>query len=310
MAGAGYKLFVTGDVLTAAQVNTYLQEQTVMRFASAAARTSALTAVLAEGMMSYLVDTNAVEVYDGASWVSVGSTGDITGVTAGTGISGGGTSGDVTVTNSMATAIDAKGDLIVGTGADAFSRLAVGATNGQVLTVDSAEATGLKYATVAAGYTLISTTTITATSTTTISVSANSYSQLVIILDNMFLGTNGEEINIRFNGDTGSNYKFFRVGTSGTTSDVNANATSSDINGFFGATGTASSKGCGFLQINKPNGTDKFTFGGNSFTVNNAGTISSRYVGGFYDGAAVISSISVIGSNSATATGTVTLYGI
>jgi hypothetical protein len=71
---------------------------------------------------------------------------DITGVTAGTGISGGGTSGDVTVTNSMATAIDAKGDLIAGTAADTFSRLAVGANN-TVLTADSAEATGLKWAT-------------------------------------------------------------------------------------------------------------------------------------------------------------------
>jgi len=84
------------------------------------------------------------------TWVTPNA-GDITGVTAGTGISGGGTSGTVTVTNSMATAIDAKGDLIVGTGADAFSRLAVGATNGHVLTVDSAEATGLKYAAVAGG---------------------------------------------------------------------------------------------------------------------------------------------------------------
>jgi len=70
--------------------------------------------------------------------------GDITGVTAGTGISGGGTSGTVTVTNSMATAIDAKGDLIPGTGADTFSRLAVGA-NETRLVADSAEATGLKY---------------------------------------------------------------------------------------------------------------------------------------------------------------------
>jgi hypothetical protein len=87
-------------------------------------------------------------------WIT-NDVGDITAVTAGTGISGGGTSGAVTITNSMATAIDAKGDLVVGTGADAFSRLAVGATNGMVLTVDSAEATGLKYATPASGSTFV-----------------------------------------------------------------------------------------------------------------------------------------------------------
>ena len=95
MAGAGYKLFQTGDVLTAAQVNTYLNEQTVMVFANSAARTSALTSVLAEGMVSYLQDTNAVEVYDGSNWVSIGASGDITGITTGTdsGLTGGVTSG-------------------------------------------------------------------------------------------------------------------------------------------------------------------------------------------------------------------------
>ena len=46
----------------------------------------------------------------------------------------------------LKTIVDAKGDLIVGTAADTVSRLAVGATNGHVLTVDSAEATGLKWA--------------------------------------------------------------------------------------------------------------------------------------------------------------------
>ena len=146
MAGAGYKLFQTGDVLTAAQVNTYLNEQTVMVFASAAARTSALTSVLAEGMVSYLQDTNAVEVYNGSAWVGVSGAGDVTEVQAGTGISVASGTGPIpVVTNTMATAVDAKGDLIVGTGADTFARLAVGA-NDTILVAASGEATGLKWA--------------------------------------------------------------------------------------------------------------------------------------------------------------------
>ena len=136
MAGAGYKLFNTGDVLTAAQVNTYLQEQVVMVFANATARTTALTSVLSEGMVSYLKDTNATEVYDGSAWVGIGNSGDITGVTAGTGISGGGTSGTVTITNAMATEITAAGDIIVGTGSGTFDNLPIG-TTGQVLTADT-----------------------------------------------------------------------------------------------------------------------------------------------------------------------------
>jgi hypothetical protein len=54
-------------------------------------------------------------------------------------------------TNAIQNAIvDAKGDLIGATAADTPARLAVG-TNGQVLTADSAEATGLKWATPASG---------------------------------------------------------------------------------------------------------------------------------------------------------------
>jgi hypothetical protein len=106
MAGAGYKLFNTGDVLTAAQVNTYLQQQVIMVFASSAARTTALSSVLAEGMFSYLTDTNAFQYYDGAAWTDVSNPGDITGVTAGTGLSGGGSSGAVTLSIDTATTAD------------------------------------------------------------------------------------------------------------------------------------------------------------------------------------------------------------
>jgi hypothetical protein len=139
-AGLGFKTFTTGEVLTAADTNGYLM-QGVLVFADAAARDAAITSP-AEGQFAYTKDVNGLWYYDGAAWVASGATGDIEGVTAGTGISGGGTSGTVTITNSMATAIDAKGDLIGGTGADAFDRLAVGA-DGTTLVADSA-ATGLK----------------------------------------------------------------------------------------------------------------------------------------------------------------------
>lgn len=142
MAGAGYKLFATGDVLTAAQVNTYLQEQVVMVFANAAARTTALSGVLAEGMVTYLKDTDALEIYSGTAWVGFGS-GDITGITTGatSGLTGGVTSG----TADLKLNTTAKGGLLVGTGSGTVTELTVGSNN-TILTADSSTASGLKWA--------------------------------------------------------------------------------------------------------------------------------------------------------------------
>jgi hypothetical protein len=131
-AGLGFKTFNTGEVLTAGDVNGYLM-QGVLVFASAAARDAAITSPQ-EGQFAFTKDTNGLWYYDGAAWVSSGATGDIEGVTAGVGISGGGTSGTVTVTNSMATAITTSGDLIYGTGSGTFTRRGIGST-GNVLTV-------------------------------------------------------------------------------------------------------------------------------------------------------------------------------
>lgn len=62
--------------------------------------------------------------------------GDITAVTAGTGLTGGGTTGAVTLTNDMATTITAAGDIVVGTGSGTYDNLPIG-TTGQVLTADT-----------------------------------------------------------------------------------------------------------------------------------------------------------------------------
>ena len=69
-AGLGFKDFVTGEVLTAADVDGYLM-QGIWVFASAAARSAAVTSPQ-EGNYSYLKDTNSTEYYTGSAWVSAG----------------------------------------------------------------------------------------------------------------------------------------------------------------------------------------------------------------------------------------------
>lgn len=69
-AGLGFKTFVTGDVLTAADTNGYLM-QGVWVFASAAARDAAVTSPQ-EGNFCYLKDTNATQYYTGSAWAAVG----------------------------------------------------------------------------------------------------------------------------------------------------------------------------------------------------------------------------------------------
>jgi hypothetical protein len=144
------------------------------------------------------------------TWIA-NDQGDITGVTAGTGISGGGTSGTVTVTNSMATAIDAKGDLIGGTGADTFARLAVGA-NDTVLTADSTAATGLKWAAAAGGgdFVRIATTPFTAASSINLNdIFSSTYTNYMVVLNiTAASGTGNLQSRLRVSGadNTTSNY--------------------------------------------------------------------------------------------------------
>lgn len=119
-----------------------------------AADWTAADPVLSAGEFGFETDTNKFKLGDGTtlwSGLPYPATGTITGVTAGTGLTGGGNSGTVTLTVDSTIYIspqivDAKGDLVIGTAADTPGRLAVG-TNGQVLSANSATTSGLEWVT-------------------------------------------------------------------------------------------------------------------------------------------------------------------
>jgi len=72
-AGLGFKNFLTGDVLTAADTNGYLMQGTWV-FANAAARDAAVTSPQ-EGNMCFLKDTDALQYYSGSAWTAVDTAG-------------------------------------------------------------------------------------------------------------------------------------------------------------------------------------------------------------------------------------------
>ena len=185
-AGLGYKEFTTGDVLTAADANGYLASQVVMVFADATARTAAITSPQ-EGMISYLKDTNATQYYSGSAWVTIGGS---------------------------ASPLTTKGDLYTYSTADA--RLAVGA-NGTVLTADSAETTGLKWATpTSGGFTTIASTSLPASSTLTLSSISSSYQDLYLIVRGYRTAAESRPY-IRLNNVSSANYlNYLSFITSGT----------------------------------------------------------------------------------------------
>jgi len=187
-AGLGFKDFVTGEVLTAADVDGYLM-QGVWVFASAAARDAAVTSPQ-EGNFAYLKDTNVTTYYTGSAWANLDTTG---------------------MTNPMTT----TGDTIYSSSGSTPARLGIGST-GQVLTV----ASGIpSWATPASGggMTLLQSLTLSGSSTTSSTLSGSYKMLRCIYYDVLATDTyNTAQIGLRVNSNTNSTYGTCALDSAGT----------------------------------------------------------------------------------------------
>jgi hypothetical protein len=203
--------------------------------------------------------------------------------------------------------VDAKGDIIAATAADTVARLAVGA-NDTVLTADSSEATGLKWATPASGgMTLISEVVASALSSLSLSSIPGTYKQLLLVWSGIYHSGSGSEFSLRFNNDSnGSDYKTNALAGTGPTAIASTSRDASHIeaygtnhnpvpfgNGVNNSTSLYYTMAQGWLEIDNYASTTKYkTFHGDYHYYKNsstAGYANVQLMGQWEDTAAITS---------------------
>jgi hypothetical protein len=178
-AGLGFKDFVTGEVLTAADVDGYLM-QGIWVFASAAARDAAVTSPQ-EGNFAYLKDTNVTTYYTGSAWANLDTTG---------------------MTNPMTT----TGDTIYSSSGSTPARLGIGST-GDVLTVAGGVPSWAAPAGGSSGMTLIkrsSFSNVANTGTTFDDIFTSSYTSYLLVIDSIYSAAQNDDLHmqLRYAGPT------------------------------------------------------------------------------------------------------------
>jgi hypothetical protein len=279
-AGLGFKDFVTGEVLTAADVDGYLM-QGVWVFASAAARDAAVTSPQ-EGNFAYLKDTNVTTYYTGSAWANLDTTG---------------------MTNPMTT----TGDIIYSSPGSTPVRRGIG-TTGQVLTVSGGVPTWASASGGGANFSKLSTGTISGTSYNVTGLSG--YNKLAISFQNCRNST--AYMSLSINNDTTAIYETvgFTANTTSGTAGYDANYASiggSQFNLVGQAGSTNNLTGWVFLDGCNTSG-PKLGYQIMGLTPQNTNLAING--GMVWPGTAVVSSIQFFSPNGGTnSNGTIEVYG-
>ena len=324
--------FTTGQVLTAAQMTSL--QQTAMGGGAATAKTASYVLVAADagttvamnaaGATTITVNTGLFAAGDtvfiqnlgaGACTVTAGTA---TVATAGSAILPQNDAGILyfTATGASifydfiqaggASPLTTKGDVYGFSTSDA--RIPIGA-NDTVLTADSAQALGLKWAAPASGggMTLLETVTLSGASTSTGTLSS-AYKQFFVYFFKL-LGTETSGFRLRLNGDTGSNYAYNAPEIEAALAVERNVATTSFRCGYVGTGSTVKQLSYMGFTITRPSDTDGVLLQGNGYLAV-AGTSATYYsVAGVYDSSAAITSMTFFPSGG-TVTGTAYIYGV